>query len=171
MTEAQAAVVRAEGRPDGGRLPVVGLPPHPARDDGGVGLAWVEGGTLLAVTTWGSRTHPRVPRTVRVADGELTLTLGERLPSAQDVGAAPTADGAGPTAVMSADIAGHTTLIEPPEGLDPDGHTRVHLGGLHLDLPPAGTPLAPAVRVRPMPATPPPPLSRLRGGVAPPAGR
>ena len=43
-----------------------------------------------------------------------------------------------------------------PAGLDPHAHTRVHLGRAVLDLPPAGTPLAPTVQLRPMPATPPP---------------
>ena len=151
MTGEQPLVVRSQGRPDGDRLPVVGLPPYPGRDDGGTGVRWVADGTLLAVTTWGSSSHPSVPRTVRVADGELTLT----------VGAAETRTGSGTgdpgvEIAMSADMAAYTTIVEPPAGLDPHAHTRVHLGGLVLDLPPTGTPLAPRIELRPMPAGPPP---------------
>jgi hypothetical protein len=57
---------------------------------------------------------------------------------------------------MTADMAAYTTLVEPPAGLDPHVHTRVLLGGRVVDLPPAGTPLAPRIELRPMPATPPP---------------
>ena len=57
---------------------------------------------------------------------------------------------------MTADLAAYTTLVEPPAGLDPHAHTRVHLHGLVLDLPPVGTPLTSGVELRPMPATPPP---------------
>ena len=145
MSEDQPAVVRAQGRPDGDRLPAVARPPHPGRGDGGVGVRWVEGGALLAVTTWGSSSSPTVPRAVRVADGELTLTLGTSGPRE------PT------SAPRTADLTAYTTLIDPPAGLDPHAHTRVHLGDGVLDLPPAGTPLAPTLRVRPLPPTPPPP--------------
>ena len=69
---------------------------------------------------------------------------------------------------MTADLAAYTTLVEPPAGLDPHAHTRVHLHGLVLDLPPAGTPLAPRIELRPMPATPPP--SPHPGPVQTPAG-
>ena len=140
-------MVRAQGRPDGDRLPVVGLPPFPGRSGGGPGVRWVEDGTLLAVTTWGSSSHPVAPRTARVSDGELTLTLGApgSRSDTRDLGAP-----------MTADAAAYTTLVEPPAGLDPHAHTRVHLDGLVLDLPPAGTPLAPRIELRPMRTTPPP---------------
>jgi hypothetical protein len=147
MTQEQPLVVRAQGRPDGDRLPIAGVPPFPGRSGGGPGVRWVEDGTLLAVTTWGSSSHPVVPRTGWVSDGELTLTLaapGDR---------SGTPDLGGP---MTADTAACTTLVEPPAGLDPGVHTRVLLGGRVVDLPPAGTPPAPRIELRPMPGTPPP---------------
>ena len=139
-------MVRAQGRPDGDRLPIAGVPPFPGRSGGGPGIRWVEDGTLLAVTTWGSSSHPVAPRTARVSDGQLTLTLGA--PGNRS----GTRDRGGP---MTADMAAYTTLVEPLAGLDPHVHTRVLLGGRVVDLPPAGTPLAPRIEVRPMPATPP----------------
>ena len=140
-------VVRAQGRPDGDRLPAVGLPPHPGRSHGGAAVRWIEDGALLAVTTWGSSSHPVVPRTVRVADGELTLTLTQRRGAPPPPGFAD---------VMSADLAAHTTLIEPPAGLDPRARTAVHLGDQLLELPPAGTPLSLRVPLRPGRPGPPP---------------
>ncbi|WP_222193703.1 hypothetical protein [Modestobacter italicus] len=118
------AVVRAAGRPGDGRLPLVGTPPHPGRPWPGVGVWWLPDATALAVTTWGSSSHPRSPRTARVEGGELVLTIEHR-------------QATGP---MTADLAPHTTVIEPPAGLDPTTPTRVRIGELVLDLPPAGGP-------------------------------
>lgn len=146
MGEEQPVVVRAQGRPDGDRLPLVGLPPHPGRSDVGLGIRWVEDGTLLAVTTWGSSSHPAVPLGARVQDGGLTLTLGRRE-------AAPLPPGH--VDVMTADLAAHTTLIDPPAGLDPHTSTRVQVGGQVVELPPAGTRLPPTPQVRPAPSQPP----------------
>ncbi|MCZ2824999.1 MULTISPECIES: hypothetical protein [unclassified Modestobacter] len=128
MTEEQdQPVVRAQGRPDGRDLPVIGAPPHPGDHHPGFGVRWVEGGALLAVTTWGSSSHPTVPRTARVQDGELTLTIGRRETAPLPPGSVD---------VMTADLASHTTLIEPPAGLDPHTRTRVHVGEQTVELPP-----------------------------------
>ncbi|MCZ2814551.1 hypothetical protein [Modestobacter sp. VKM Ac-2984] len=149
MTEEQGqpVVVRAQGRPDGGELPVIGLPPRPGERHPGVGVRWVEAGALLAVTTWGSSSHPTVPRAARVQDGELTLTIGRRE-------SAPLPPGS--VDVMTADLASHTTVIEPPAGLDPHTPTRVHVGEQVVELPPAGTPLPPPVQLRSGPSPQPP---------------
>jgi hypothetical protein len=144
MTEEQGqpVVVRAQGRSDGRALPVVGVPPHPGEEHPGFAVRWVEDGALLAVTTWGSSSHPTMPRAARVQDGELTLTIGRRETAPLPPGSVD---------VMTADLASHTTLIEPPAGLDPHTPTRVRVGEQTVELPPAGAPLPP-----PRPATPQP---------------
>lgn len=125
---------------------MVGLPPHPGQPHPGFGVRWAEDGTLLAVTTWGSSSHPTVPHTAHVHDGELTLTIGRR----ETTPLAP-----GLVEVMTADLAAHTTLIDPPPGLDPHTPTRVHVGEEVVDLPPAGTPPPPPVHPGPVPLQPP----------------
>ncbi|MCZ2837528.1 hypothetical protein [Modestobacter sp. VKM Ac-2985] len=143
MTEEQdqPVVVRAQGRPDGRELPVIGALPYPGEHHPGVGVRWVEDGALLAVTTWGSSSHPTVPRAARVQDGELTLTIGRRETAPLPPGSVD---------VMTADLASYTTLIEPPTGLDLHSTTRVHVGDQVVELLPAGTP-------------PPPPIPLLSG--------
>ncbi|WP_164703106.1 hypothetical protein, partial [Modestobacter sp. KNN46-3] len=74
------------------------------------------------MTTWGSSSHPTMPRAARVQDGELTLTIGRRETAPLPPGSVD---------VMTADLASHTTLIEPPAGLDPHTPTRVRVVGLH----------------------------------------
>ena len=113
--------------------PPVGPPPSPGQRHPGVAVAWVEDGTRLAVTTWGSSSSPSVPSDAQVADGELVLTVGRR-------GTAPPPPGV--TQAMSADLAACTTVIEPPAGLDPLVPTRVRVGDVVLELPAAGPPFA-----------------------------
>jgi len=122
--DGQPVEIRAQGRPDGVRLPVIGGPPQPGRSHSGVGVRWIEEGALLAVTTWGSSSHPLVPRTARLDGGELVLTFARR-------GIA--------TGPMTADLAAYTSLIEPPAGLAPGAPTRVRIGDRVLDLLPSGT--------------------------------
>ena len=153
MTGEQPVVIRAQGRPDGVGLPVVGVPPQPGRSSSGVGVRWIEDGALLAVTTWGSSTHPTVPRTVGVRNGELTLTLGPRETEARTLPP-------GVVAAMSLDLGAYTTLLEPPTGLDPCSPTRVHVGEQVGELS-AAAPLPPPVHLRP-PARP-ADLSRFEG--------
>ena len=110
---------------------MVGRPPYPGQQYPGFDVRWVEDGARLAVTTWGSSSHPTVPRTAHVADGELVLTIGPREP------APPSA------ALRTADLAACTALIEPPAGLDPGTPTRVHVGEHVVALPAAEPPVQP----------------------------
>ncbi|MCZ2820128.1 hypothetical protein O2V63_07300 [Modestobacter sp. VKM Ac-2977] len=158
MTDEQAepVVIRAQGRPDGGRIPVLSAPPHPGQPYPSLGIRWVEDGAVLGVTTWGSSSHPSLPRTARVSEGELTLTFGPL----QDATSPP-----GSVDVMTNDVAAYTTLIEPPAGLAPSTPTRVHVGDEVVELPPAGTPPPPPIQLLPASARPPQPpeLRRFEG--------
>jgi len=101
--------------------PPVGHPPYPGQAHPGVAVAWSEEDARLVVTTWGSSSNPTVPSGAQLVDGVLVLTLGRR------------AAGTGP---MTADLAAHTTLIEPPAGLAPGAPARVRVGELEVALRP-----------------------------------
>ena len=147
------------GRADGRELPVVGLPPFPGARHPGFGVRWSEDGAVLAVTTWGSSSHPAVPRTARVSEGELTLTFGPL----QDATSPP-----GSVDVATNDMAAYTALIEPPAGLAPSTPTRVHVGDEVVELLPVGTPLPPPIPLWPARARPPQPSEVRRFEGMPP---
>jgi hypothetical protein len=127
-------IVVDEGRSDGQRRRLAGLPPRPGIAPVGLALAWIDNGARLAITTWGSSSAPSVPTTFEVEGQRLTLILACRNP------------GGGP---ISADLSPYVTVIDAPPGLDPLAHAVVHSGGRDYDLPPLHDIEPPSISIHP----------------------
>ncbi len=101
---ADPVVIVDEGRPDGAHRPLSGAPPYPGRaaaSESAPTVTWIDGGTRLAITTWGSSSAPPVPTAAHVDGQRLALT-----PAVRDPGGGP----------VGLDLAASITVTKPSRG-------------------------------------------------------
>jgi hypothetical protein len=119
--------------PDLGEPPHTGptqtLPLAPTPDPGAwpsfePSVAWVNDGQYLAVVTWGSGSCPSGPHGIEVvADQEIEIRLGPLFPDRD---------------VCSADMSGHVTVVELPQGVTPTKPLTARFGEREMTIPAAG---------------------------------
>ncbi|SDN48545.1 hypothetical protein SAMN05428965_0596 [Geodermatophilus sp. DSM 45219] len=115
--------------PDHGE-PVQTPPVAPPPDPGGwpssfePSVAWVDGGRYLGVVTYGSGSCPSGPHGIEVvADQEIEIRLGPLFPGRD---------------VCSADVSGHVTVVELPQGVTPAEPLVARFGEREVTIPAVG---------------------------------
>jgi hypothetical protein len=109
--------------------PMPTLPLAPTPDPGGwpsfePSIAWVNDGQYLAVVTFGSGSCPSGPHGIEVvADQEIEIRLGPLFPDRD---------------VCSADMSGHVTVVELPQGVTPTKPLRARFVEHEVTIPAVG---------------------------------
>jgi hypothetical protein len=105
-------------------LPVTPTPDPGAWPSFEPSVAWVDDGQYLAVVTFGSGSCPSGPRSIEVvADQEIEIRLGPLFPDRD---------------VCSADMSGHVTVVELPQGVTPTKPLRARFGEREVTIPAVG---------------------------------
>lgn len=118
-----AASPRQPGTPTASMQPPV-TPPSDATGAPAPGIAWVNNGQYLAVTTYGSSSCPDGPESIRVvADQEIEVGLGGLFPDSD---------------VCTADLGPYVTVVKLPQGVTPTKPLTAHFGKRQATLPAAG---------------------------------
>lgn len=90
----------------------------------GPSVAWVDDGRYLGVVTYGSGSCPSGPHDIEVvADQEIEIRLGPLFPDRD---------------VCSADMSGHVTVVELPQGVTPTKPLVARFGEREVTIPAVG---------------------------------